>query len=189
MCYSRDPWPESHLWSQVWTVLGTGPGDLTSCPSPTHFCDVVTSFIFFQCCHADKTQNRAPPAFHFPLVPWAPFLTGCLATFLSSTFTRLQSSTSSCIPLVLPSCIVSFMNVWVLHNAVCTVGKQIRSVYLNDSYTRKNCQNRVCFGSVHTCADVTVVRLYKYVSVWEDWSVLWMVLVTFLSALSFINNF
>lgn len=81
------------------------------------------------------------------------------------------------------------MNVWVLHNAVCTVGKQILSVYLNDSYTRKNCQNRVCFGSVHTCADVTVVRLYKYVSVWEDWSVFCMVLVTFLSALSFINNF
>ena len=47
------------------------------------------------------------------------------------------------------------MNVWVLHNAARTVGKQIPTVYLNDNRTRKDCQLRVCFGCVCTCADVT----------------------------------
>lgn len=70
------------------------------------------------------------------------------------------------------------MNVWVLHNAACCVGKQILTVYLNDNCTRKDCQRCVCFGCVCTCADVTVfgvesVCLIVCVKMWrEDASVL-----------------
>lgn len=88
------------------------------------------------------------------------FLTGCLTTALSSTSKRLLCSTSKSSPsctFPLWNYIVQFMNVWVLHNAACTVGKQILTVYLNDNCARKDCQRCVCFGCVCTCADVTAL--------------------------------
>lgn len=99
--------------------------------------------------NASRTSHNA--AFLSSLRPSPPSSTRC--STVNSSMTRLQSSTTSLLPLVhsLWNCLVSFMNVWVLHNAAFTGGKQILTVYLNKNYTQKDCQRCVCFDCVYTC--------------------------------------
>lgn len=95
----------------------------------------------------------------FPHLPWAPFLNRmshcCLKFNLDKAVVLHFNSSPSC--TLLCEITVSFMNVWVLHNAACTVGKQILTVYLNDNCTRKDCQHCVRFGCVCTRLDLSVL--------------------------------
>lgn len=118
------------LTVDLWTSL--------SCPSATCLASYPS---FSQSSLADNAWRTSQnTAFLSSPLPSPPSTTRCPTG--SSSLTRLQSSTSSLLPLVcsLWSCLVSFMNVWVLHNSAFT-GENSLSVYLNKNDTRKDFQH------------------------------------------------
>lgn len=112
-----------------------------------------TSGIIFQlfpgqlCWHRFMHQSE----YSLSLLPLLPSSTR--RSTVNSSLTRLQSSTTSLLPLAF-SLELSCFIYECLCATKCSIycrGKQVLTIYLNENYTQKDCQSCACFGCVYTC--------------------------------------
>lgn len=106
------------------------PEDPSSRPCATSLCSCITSLIFFQHCHADNADNTQHNSTSLPLLspPMSPIfntMSHCCLKFNLDKAAVLLLQVISPFYFPLWNYIVSFVNVWVLHNAACTAGKLI----------------------------------------------------------------